>query len=33
MKLLTPNFEREGPGIEKDEPPKEGIHLFLNYLL
>lgn len=28
MKLLTPNFEREGPGIEKDEPPKEGIHLF-----
>ncbi|WP_026887225.1 YesL family protein [Clostridium beijerinckii] len=28
MKLLTPNFDREGPSVEKDEPEKEGIHLF-----
>ena len=28
MRIFSPNFEREGPGIKKDEPSKEGISLF-----
>lgn len=32
MRLFTPNFEREGPGVDKNEPSKKGISLFF-YLL
>lgn len=28
MRLLSPNFEREGPGVDKNEPSKKGISLF-----
>ncbi|EKQ56233.1 MULTISPECIES: DUF624 domain-containing protein [unclassified Clostridium] len=32
MKIFVPNFDREGPGVDKNEPVKEGISLFL-YIL
>lgn len=32
MRLFKPNFEREGPGVDKNEPSKKGISLFF-YLL
>ena len=28
MKIFSPQFMREGPGVNKDEPSKEGISLF-----
>lgn len=33
MRLLSPNFEREGPGVDKNEPLKKGISLFFNLFL
>lgn len=33
MRLLSPNFEREGPGVDKNEPLKKGISLFFYLFL
>ncbi len=33
MGFFSPNFDRSGPGIEKDIPPKKGIYLFFDTLL
>lgn len=33
MRIFSPNFEREGPGVLKDEPPKEGISLFFQLFI
>ena len=33
MKIFSPNFHREGPGVDKNEPEKKGISLFFYLLL
>ncbi|OPJ57690.1 DUF624 domain-containing protein [Clostridium chromiireducens] len=33
MKIFVPNFHREGPGVDKNEPEKKGISLFFYLLL
>ena len=33
MPVFTPNFEKPGPGISKNEPPKKGVALFLEILV
>jgi len=33
MKIFSPNFHREGPGVDKNEPEKKGTSLFLHLLL
>lgn len=33
LKILTANFEKEGPGINKNDPQKEGFSLFLEILI
>ena len=33
MSVFTPNFEKPGPGISKDEPPKKGLALFFEILV
>lgn len=33
MGILTPNFEQQGPGVEKDELSKEGLPLLFPLLL
>lgn len=33
MKMFSSNFEKEGPGINKNDPQKEGIFLFLELLI
>ncbi len=32
IKMFSANFEKEGPGINKNDPEKEGISLFLELL-
>ena len=32
MGIFSPNFQREGAGVEKNEPPKEGLSLFFDLL-
>lgn len=32
MGLFKPNYEKEGPGVEKDAPPKTGFALFFDIL-
>lgn len=33
MKIFSPNFYKEGPGVEKDEPQKEGLSLFFELFI
>jgi len=33
MRIFSPNFEREGPGVPKDEPSKKGISLFFQLFI
>lgn len=33
MRIFSPNFQREGPGVEKDSPQKKGISLFLELFI
>ena len=33
MSFFTPNYEKPGPGISKDAPPKKGIALFFEILI
>lgn len=33
MAVFTPNFEKPGPGISKNEPPKKGLSLFFEILV
>ena len=33
MRIFSPNFQREGPGVEKDSPSKEGISLFFELFI
>jgi len=33
MRIFSPNFERECPGVKKDEPSKEGISLFFQLFI
>lgn len=33
MRIFSPNFQREGPGVKKDEALKEGISLFFQLLI
>lgn len=33
MKMFSPRFMREGPGVKKDEPTKEGIQLFIQIFI
>ena len=33
MRIFSPNFQQEGPGVEKNEPPKEGLSLFFQLFI
>jgi len=33
MKIFSPDFQHEGPGVNKDEPSKEGISLFFQLFI
>jgi len=33
MRIFSPNFVREGPGVKKNEPSKEGISLFFQLFI
>lgn len=33
MRIFSPNFEREGAGVEKNEPPKRGLSLFFQLFI
>ena len=33
MGIFSPSFEREGPGVKKDEPSKRGISLFFQLFI
>lgn len=33
MGIFKPNFQKEGTGVEKNEPPKEGLYLFFELLI
>ena len=33
MGIFSPNFQREGAGVEKNEPSKEGLSLFFDLLI
>lgn len=33
MRIFSPNFQQEGPGVKKDEPSKEGLSLFFQLFI